>query len=199
MGNLWQLKKKTPIFKLASASEVQSMFLTGQQEPLSIASSQVHPPSFHSLTTPLLPCLTPLPPSLSGTSSKWSPLANQSAAESCTAAFSFSFSACSPVCKPSTSQVCVSDPNILSWPHTEQPNKHTHTHTDSIQASSWAVFSNLLYLPKGTEVLCFSVCVRVCTRVTSWSTSWQVSQRYSCILNVVVVSLPVRGSSQQKC
>lgn len=78
-------------------TEDRLLFLWGGQEPLSFTSlffllSHAVFTFFVPSTTPSLshPCRLSLPPSLSETSSKWSPLANQPAAKICTTAFLFS-------------------------------------------------------------------------------------------------------------
>lgn len=173
-----------------------SVFLWGGQEPLSFTSLFFF--FYHTVftffvpsTTPSLshPCCLSLPPSLSETTSKWSPLANQPAAKICTTAFLFSLLAC--VCNLSSVRARVSELNILSWPHTEQHTR-THSHTNSDQASSRVVFKNPLHSPWGTEALCTRRCC-VCVECIHKLASLPLFQLYLQCFRRAVVFLPCTG------
>lgn len=168
-----------------------SVFLWGGQEPLSFTSLFFFLLShcFYLLRSFHHPCCLSLPPSLSETTSKWSPLANQPAAKICTTAFLFSLLAC--VCNLSSVRARVSELNILSWPHTEQHTR-THSHTNSDQASSRVVFKNPLHSPWGSEALCTRRCC-VCVECIHKLASLPLFQLYLQCFRRAVVFLPCTG------
>lgn len=93
------------------------------------------------------------------------------------------------VCNLSSVRARVSKLNILSWPHIEQ---HTHSHTNSDQASSRVVFKNPLHSPWGTEALCTHRCC-VCVECIHKLASLPLFQLYLQCFRRAVVFLPCTG------
>lgn len=142
-------------------------------------------------TTPSLshPCCLSLPPSLSETTSKWSPLANQPAAKICTTAFLFSLCLLACVIFQVFERVC---PSWTFWVDPTQSNTRTHSHTNSDQASSRVVFKNPLHSPWGTEALCTRRCC-VCVECIHKLASLPLFQLYLQCFRRAVVFLPCTG------
>lgn len=133
------------------------------------------------------PCCLSLPPSLSETTSKWSPLANQPAAKICTTAFLFSLCLHACVIFQVFERVC---PSWTFWVDPTQSNTHAHTNSD--QASSRVVFKNPLHSPWGTEALCTRRCC-LCVECIHKLASLPLFQLYLQCFRRAVVFLPCTG------
>lgn len=146
-------------------------------------------------TTPSLshPCclsLPPsLPPSLSETTSKWSPLANQPAAKICTTAFLFSLCLRACVIFQVFERVC---PSWTFWVDPTQSNTHAHTPTLTAIKLQAEWFSRTPYTRLGGRKRCALVVV-VCVECIHKLASLPLFQLYLQCFRRAVVFLPCTG------
>lgn len=175
-----------------------SVFLWGGQEPLSFTSLFFF--FYHTVftffvpsTTPSLshPCCLSLPPSLSETTSKWSPLANQPAAKICTTAFLFSLCLLACVIFQVFERVC---PSWTFWVDPTQSNTHAHTPTLTAIKLQAEWFSRTPYTRLGGRKRCaLVVVVCVCVECIHKLASLPLFQLYLQCFRRAVVFLPCTG------
>lgn len=142
-------------------------------------------------TTPSLshPCCLSLPPSLSETTSKWSPLANQPAAKICTTAFLFSLCLRACVIFQVFERVC---PSWTFWVDPTQSNTHAHTPTLTAIKLQAEWFSRTPYTRLGGRKRCALVVV-VCVECIHKLASLPLFQLYLQCFRRAVVFLPCTG------